>query len=433
LTSGGGRQSSQDGFLPRRVLHVMNNAQGGAAESTLSIIEGLREHGVESSVMCHRSGDPAGDERLVEAVEGRCRFETLWSWNRRIRLAPWRRVAVDLREGARTGRGRRSVRAVTEFAASQGVDLVHSNTVLVPEGAWTARALELPHVWHLRELVGPGHPYRFWRESRFVPDRLMPSGEVLVANSHVAAEAARSMTRPPTAFDEARVFVVRNGIEVERFADLPPRSGDDRLVVGMVANLTSRWKQHDLFIDAVATVEPALPVRYVMVGLDPYREGLPDPYAEALHRRVLDLGLADRFEFVGAVSDPARIMAMLDVLVHPCGQESFGRVTVEAMAAGRAVVAVRAGGSGEVVRHDHSGLLVPPDDPTAMGEAIVRLATDPEKRAALGAAGRLEAVEHFGADRLIEGVLAAYRHASTTVMAGRDSRRRGWVTHRGGD
>jgi len=208
---------------------------------------------------------------------------------------------------------------------------------------------------------------------------------------------------------------VLNGVEVQRFEKSPPPAEEGEVVVGMVANLTSRWKQHELFIEAVATIDPSLPVRYIIVGSDPVLKGDRDPYATKLHRRATELGLGSRLQFVGAISNPVRIMGMLDVLAHPCGQESFGRVAIEAMAAGRPVVAVKAGGMGEVVRDGRTGLLVPPDDAVALGSAIERLVRNPAERKALGAAGPEEIRERYSIDDMIDGVLDAYRIAAASV------------------
>lgn len=385
----------------------MNNPAGGAAESTLGLIEDLRAGGIESSVVCHATGSPDAMAVVEAAVDGRLLVARLWWWNRRNRALWWRRPLTDLRESVRTGRGHRSARQITRWARTQDIELVHTNTILVPEGARVAAALGVPHVWHLRELVGPGHPYRFWNEPRFVSRRVAPACQVLVANS-----AASLATVAPWLPDDLAV-VVPNGIDSDAFDVVPdPEPTALPLVVGMVANLTSRMKDHDLFIRAAARLRDRTDVRFVLIGHDPVLEGRDDSYAAGLHQLVDVHRLGDRFEFAGFVDDPVRAMAMLDVLVHPCAEESFGRVAIEAMAAGRAVVGVAGGGIGEIVEHEQTGLLVPPRDPDALAAAIERLLDEPDTRRHLGATGRRTARSRYHRTAHADGVRAAYLEAS---------------------
>lgn len=398
---------SPGGSGPRRVLHVMNNPAGGSAESTLTLIGDLADAGIRSSVVCHATGSAEAMAAVEAAVQGRLLVTRLWWWNRRTRATWWRRPLADARESVRTGRGRRSAARIVPWARAQEIDLVHTNTILVPEGARVAATLDVPHVWHLRELVGPGHPYRFWNEPRFISRRVAPGCQVLVANSHA------SLATVAPWLPDGLGTVVPNGIDTAEFARIPDPAADaGTVVVGMVANLTSRWKQHDLFVRAAARIDRELDVRFLIVGHDPVLEGHDDAYAAGLHDAVRRAGLEHRFEFVGFVDDPVRAMAMIDVLVHPCAEESFGRVAIEAMAAGRPVVGVDGGGIGEVVDHEETGLLVPPGDDEALARAIERLVVEAGTRQRLGAAGRDTAQRRYDRSSLADGIRAAYEEAS---------------------
>lgn len=403
---------SRLGPPPRRVLHVLNNPTGGAAESTLALISELGRHGIRSSAVCHAAGTAEAMEAVRSAVDGRLLELPLWAWNRRTRAPWWRRPAIAARESVRTGRGHLSGGKITAWARSQEVDLVHSNTILVAEGALVARALDVPHVWHLRELVGPGHPFRFWNEGRFVPRRIVGGGHGLVANSNTALATVDRWLPPDYA------VVIPNGLDVSAFRRIPPPDtgrpgrGIDPVVVGMVANLTTRWKDHALFIRAAALVDPSIPARFVIVGNDPVRQGKSDPYAEGLHRLTRDLGLADRLDFAGFIADPVQVMGTLDLLVHPCAQESFGRVAIEAMAAARPVIGVDGGGIAEVVDHGATGILVPPGDAPLLARAIEELVEDPSKRRQMGERGRATTAERFDLTSHTTAVIDAYRRAT---------------------
>jgi glycosyltransferase involved in cell wall biosynthesis len=94
-------------------------------------------------------------------------------------------------------------------------------------------------------------------------------------------------------------------------------------------------------------------------------------------------------------------MKAFDVVVAPFHQEGFGLVLAEAMAAGVPVVAVRASSTPELMEDGVEGRLVPPRDPGALAEAMIELAFDGERRACLGARGRLRAARDFCHQRMI--------------------------------
>jgi len=204
-----------------------------------------------------------------------------------------------------------------------------------------------------------------------------------------------------------RIRVVPSGIDAARLA-APPHAraavrrewglGDEDVAVVVVGALEAR-KGHAVLLGAAAALAPAAPrLRYVFCG-----EGRQ---AEALARAAAALDGA--VEMVGFRRDVAACLAAADVVALPSLQEGLGVAALEAMAAGRPVVASRVGGLAEAVVHEETGLLVPPGDPTALATALVRLARDPGLRARLGAAGRARVLARYTAARMAEGTLACY-------------------------
>lgn len=114
------------------------------------------------------------------------------------------------------------------------------------------------------------------------------------------------------------------------------------------------------------------------------------PEEERLRAQAASLGVADRIVFAGFQRDAAAYAGAFDVAVVPSLEEGFGLVAVEAMALGVPVVASRVDGLQEVVADGRSGLLVPPADPAALAEAVLRVLRDPGLRCRLGEAGRAE-------------------------------------------
>jgi glycosyltransferase involved in cell wall biosynthesis len=143
-------------------------------------------------------------------------------------------------------------------------------------------------------------------------------------------------------------------------------------------------------LEAVAKLRTERDVELTVIGR-PNEGGRVD-------RAIARLGLADVVRCVSGISDDelACLYGQAEVAVVPSLYEGFSLPAIEAMACGVSVVATTGGALPEVVGNDgETGLLVPPDDPSALAAAIGRLLDDPELRARLGAAGRERVVQRF--------------------------------------
>src|SRR5437773_788551 len=231
----------------------MNSAGGGAALSTLDLIGSLQKEGIAACAVCHDAGTSSERERLREATRGEVLFTQLYWSNKKIRADTWKRPLLEARQIVRTGWARSSAFKVTRFAQRQQADLIHTNTILTPEGGLAARSLGLPHVWHLRELLGPNQPFRLAREGPALGRYLSSHCSRLIANSRASANCVREWLPP------GLLEVVPNGIDISRFTVRSDSSKNGPLIIAMVASLSSRTKKHALFIEAAARVDPALP------------------------------------------------------------------------------------------------------------------------------------------------------------------------------
>jgi glycosyltransferase involved in cell wall biosynthesis len=224
------------------------------------------------------------------------------------------------------------------------------------------------------------------------------------------SEAVRRYAIERHGLPAARVRTLRNAIELpaappgeaERAGarrDLGAGPGD--LLVATLGRLDEPKKGLATFLDAARLVAASEPrARFALVGDGPARADL--------ERRARVPGLEGRLVFTGERRDVHAILSGVDIFVQPSLWEGFGLTVIEAMAAARPIVASRVGGIPEALRHGVDGLLVPPGDPAALAEAIVRLARDPELAARLGSAGRTRACEEFGIDGLVDATIAMY-------------------------
>jgi len=115
--------------------------------------------------------------------------------------------------------------------------------------------------------------------------------------------------------------------------------------------------------------------------------------------------------FTGWREDVADILTLCNLFVLPSLCEHFGRVLIEAMAMGKAVVATSSGGVPEIVLDGGTGFLVPPAQAEPLAHAVLSLLNDPQQAAALGAAGRRRAETQFSITRHVEAVESLYRQA----------------------
>ena len=388
--------------------------------STLGLMNALAKRGIESSAVCSTSGSDADKQALREATDGRAVFATVYWWNRKKRAALWKRPLLEARQWAQTGGTLLSTRRVVEFAKRDGSDLIHTNTLCLLEGGKAARWLGLPHVWHARELAGPGQYMEFPLSGRRFGKKLESLSSTVIANSETMAGLLRPV------MDPAKVALVYNGIDLSAFEyPRPARRSVGPVVVSMVANLTSMGKEHALFIDAAGRVtEPG--VEFRLYGEDRASGATATRYIANLHKRVAQLGLEGKVKFCGFCDSPAAIMLGSDIVVHPAGNESFGRTVVEAMAAGLPVVGVAAGGVGETVLDGVTGMLVPEHDAARLAKSIDALVSSPEMRSEMGSAGRRRAETLFSLEACASGVIEVYRTSMTRPLGllGRPQRER---------
>jgi glycosyltransferase involved in cell wall biosynthesis len=187
-----------------------------------------------------------------------------------------------------------------------------------------------------------------------------------------------------------KVRLIWNGAPLEEFApvgrDVSTRLRaelglpEHALVVGSVARL-SEQKGHRYLLDAAALVLKELPdARFLIAG-----DGDQEP---ALRRQARELGLADHVVFAGHRTDVPAVLGAIDVLCISSTYEGTPLALFEAMASAKAIVSTAVDGCREVLEPDVTGLLVPPRDPRALAQALLRALRSPALREALGRRAR---------------------------------------------
>ncbi|MBN9495482.1 MAG: glycosyltransferase [Alphaproteobacteria bacterium] len=199
-----------------------------------------------------------------------------------------------------------------------------------------------------------------------------------------------------------RVHLIRNGIDLARFATPKPvPRPTDNVVIACVANLIP-YKGHADLIDALAQVprEPAWEL---------WCAGRDDGIGAKLTAQAHAAGIGDRVKLLGARNDVPDLLAAADLAVLASHEEGFPNAVLEAMASRRAVIGTQAGGIPEAIADGKTGLIVKPRGPAALAEALARLIADAPLRAAMGDAGRARIEAEFSLDACAAAYAAFYR------------------------
>ncbi len=191
------------------------------------------------------------------------------------------------------------------------------------------------------------------------------------------------------------VIVLENGIELDRLLSISLPSASERgkqSVVGLVANLKP-VKAPDVFLRAAAIVASRHPSVLFRIA------GSGD--VQSAQRLVAELGLEGHVELAGSVRDVPGLLRGLDVAVLTSYSEGLSNAMLEYMAAARPIVATAVGANVELIEDGVHGLLVPPGNPEAAAEAIVRLLYDRSLAASLGAAARARVADRFSVAAMV--------------------------------
>jgi glycosyltransferase involved in cell wall biosynthesis len=368
--------------MSRRILHVLEPADGGVPQHVLHVAEALTARGWEVEV--------AGWPALAAGSAERARLEAVGAVVH----------ALPMTSPAGAG-GVRAAAALRRLDRARCFDVVHAHS---SKAGALARAV-LPR---RRRIVYTPHCFAFlagFGRSRALywaaEQALVPRTGALVACSRWEASATRHRLA-----GAGRVLrVVENGVPSCGSAEPDPRLVALRErgpVIGFLARLDPQ-KDPLLLVEAAA-LEP-FPGTVAIVGSGTL-EG-------AVRASIAARGLGDRVVHIPFEPPVERFLHGFDLLVLPSRWESLPLAVLEAMACGLPVVATDVGGMAEAVLDGSTGRLVPSGDAAALAAAVRSLAADPAALRAMGAEARRVADERFSLDRMVDGLEAVYGERRT--------------------
>ena len=237
---------------------------------------------------------------------------------------------------------------------------------------------------------------------RFVERLLTRRASRVIAITHALARFTVERVGLPA----EKVGVIYYGLDEppRAWGENPPARVPDGARVLLAVCRLAEQKGVDVAVRALAAVRPEHPEAVLVVLGD-------GPERAALERLVAELDVAGAVFLPGRVGDVAEWLRRAELLVHPVRWEGFGLALLEAMLAERPVVASAVSSAPEIVADNETGLLVPPNHPTALANAIARLLGDRGLAERLGSAGLARARSEFSVERMARRTLAVYERA----------------------
>lgn len=380
----------------------------GASVHVQAVVRELRRRGAEVHLVAARVGGP-----VPAALAG-------------VRVHPLPRVSGP--PGAERERSaQESAEAAGEVLAAihaeAPLDLVYERYAL-----WSADALAWAAGEHVPAVLEVNAPLIDEQaEHRVLVDRDRAEEVVARAAAHAASVVCvsgpveawvRDRLADPSS-TATRVHVVPNGVDTTTVR--PPVGGRDRpagqpLTIGFVGTLKP-WHGVATLLDAVARLDRPDGTQVRVVG--------DGPQADALARLASELGISDRVDLVGAV-DPSRMpaeLARMDLAVAPYPDLPdfyFSPLKIyEYLAAGLPVLASRVGPVPQLLDHGATGVLVRPDDPAGLADALAALRDDPARRQALGRRARQVARERHDWSTVLDTIVATLPRSVGDALGGR--------------
>ncbi|HLV02800.1 MAG TPA: glycosyltransferase family 4 protein [Acidobacteriota bacterium] len=395
----------------RRVLYLHHGGGlGGAPLSLLELARGLKQLGYCPEIVFTGFGpvlDLAKSSGIrVDVV----RLPAAFSYGMHVPL----RVRMVLRWMVSS---RLTMQRSLQLIKERQPELVHLNSSVLLPVARAARKLDIPLVWHIREVPGSNRQLRNWQGRQIV--RL---ADAVIATSGFVRSALPASDRVHVIHNAVRVAVFQVGNSKRKSERAKLGISLDAPVVAILGNV-QQAKGHFFLLEASVRVVRKVPnVKFIVAaaGAGPfYRQSwkgrvkralhLPLDNRERLRRAVREAGLEDHYLFLDFQEDVAGILAVADLLVFPSlAPEGFGRPLIEAMAAGLPIVATRVGPTSEIVGPE-AARLVEPGDVEGLAEEIVGLLQNPARASEMGEKGAVRAHNFFSLDLHLQKIDGIYR------------------------
>jgi glycosyltransferase involved in cell wall biosynthesis len=362
-------------IAPRTVVHYTDTAGfGGAEQGLLTLLEGL-DRTRWNPVLVHHAY-PGVEPLLEKARKLGVRTRMVDSLPRSFDWKWLRRFGGILR--------------------SENATIFHAHLVwpvACSYGLIAAALFRVPGILATQQLFAP---------IETAHDRRLQKLVSLGVHRYIAVSESLARELRPLVLRPGRVVVVHNSVASAGFHGAPP-----------AALRQSLTRNGEPLVLTLARLDPQKGLPYLLEAA----KSLPGATfaiagdgrdRAALEEQARSLGLGGRVRFLGYRDDIPDLLAACDLFVLPSLFEGLPISVLEAMAAGKPVVATRIGGTDEAVENGVTGFLVPPRDPAALADAVKRMLADPAAGRRMGEAGRARALAEFSAQAMVSKTTRLY-------------------------
>lgn len=359
-----------DSSKPPHILYLIDEIKvsGGTEKHLFELATGMANAGFRVTVFSLADGEYANEFKASSQVDYLClNVKRIYGF-----------------------RGLSAILSIARYIRQQKVDILqsfHTASDLVGPVAANLSLRDVKTISSRRDLGYTKSP-RHVKMQRYINHFVdgIFANSTAVKNSVIAKELC----------SEGKISIIHNGINLDNFViDMSSRQqqrsayniDDQAILIGSVGNIRP-VKGYDLLVEAAAIVcKNDLAVQFFHVG-----EGEMKGQLEA---RCMELGIEDRFHFLGVTKEIPRFLSALDIYVQPSRSEGMSNAILEAMAARLPVVATDVGGNPDLVEHGITGLLALGEDSVALAEQLILLVKQPLMRSTLANSAYSQVQEKF--------------------------------------
>ena len=296
------------------------------------------------------------------------------------------------------------------------IAIVHTQKFNTLDGDIAARFAGVKSVHSIHEHPAP--PIVVWRLlSRLIyllVDRIIVTCD---ASFREVPELSVRRKKVRKVYNGVAIPLLGNGVGVNRSDILRCSICQNTKVIGMVARLAPNKGQMTL-LRAVPLVLAEFPdTQFAIVGDITSKTSWETEYRESLFKFAKEIGAENAIHFLGKRVDLYPILQALDIFVHPASSDILPTVVFQAMAIGKPVVVTSVGGLPEIVSHNVTGKIIPPDMPEALADTILWMLKNPEESRQMGIAAQKEASTKFSREAYVENTELIYRELVNSPQA----------------
>jgi glycosyltransferase involved in cell wall biosynthesis len=302
------------------------------------------------------------------------------------------------------------INKIAEIITSNKIDLVITNTIVMGEGAIAAKLMNIPHVWHIHEILSNDPGLHGPLELQQFYSLVLRMTDFIVTVSKAVQEEIENFL----GYSSQKIGVIYNGIEIDK-GSLEIEKNLTSPIVAAAGNIYRR-KGFDTLLRAAKRVCEQIPnTKFIIAG----RVTEQDYYEKLLAERKI-FGLENNFEFVDFQNDIYSFYKHASVFVLPSVCEPMGLVLLEAMSACVPVIATECGGPSEIIVDGQSGFLVPVNDEKGMAEKIIYLINNRDVAVRMGRAAYERVKNNFNVKDFIDN----YSKLLTGITSGREKEKK---------